>query len=59
MRLRMVEYRGVLSATMIYDALPINDHFRLIDDDTVLGVMDMRGLDRPLMFVLRRDDGDG
>ena len=27
---------------MIYDALPINDIFRKVDDDTVLGVMDLR-----------------
>lgn len=54
-RLRMVEYRGVSSATMIYDALPINDHFRRVDEATLLGAMDMRGLDQPFMFVLRRD----
>lgn len=54
-RLRMVEYRGVTSATMIYDALPINDHFRRVDEDTLLGAMDMRGLAQPFMFVLRRD----
>jgi hypothetical protein len=26
----MTEYRGVVSATMIYDALPINDVFRKV-----------------------------
>lgn len=55
-RLRTTEYRGVPSATMIYDAKPINDVFRRVDDDTVLGVMDLRGA-RPYFFVLRRDDG--
>jgi hypothetical protein len=54
-RLRMTQYRGVLTATMIYDAQPINDAFRRIDDDTVLGVMDLRGLDRPFVFSLRRE----
>ena len=34
-RLRMTEYRGVVSATMIYDSLPINDICRKVDDDTV------------------------
>jgi len=53
-RLRMTEYRGVLSATMIYDALPINDVFRKVDDDTVLGVMDLRFTPQPFFFVLRR-----
>jgi len=55
-RLRMTEYRGRVSATMIYDAKPINDVFRKIADDTVLGVMDLRGTRRPYFFVLRRDD---
>ncbi|ALE73137.1 hypothetical protein Ae168Ps1_1062c [Pseudonocardia sp. Ae168_Ps1] len=54
-RLRMTEYRGVLSATMCYDDLPIHDVFRRVDDDTVLGLMDMRGLDRPFVFYLRRE----
>ncbi|WP_406692943.1 GXWXG domain-containing protein [Saccharopolyspora sp. ID03-671] len=51
-RLRMVEYRGVSSAA---DALPIHDPFRKIDDDTLLCAMDLRGLDAPFLFVLRRD----
>lgn len=53
-RLRMTEYRGRISATMIYDALPINDVFRRIDDDTLLGAMDYRGFDAPFFFVLER-----
>ena len=54
-RLRMTEYRGVVSATMIYDRQPINDVFRKIDDDTVLGAMDMRGMARPFFFKLSRE----
>ena len=54
-RLRMTEYRGKESATMIYDALPINDVFRKVDDDTVLGAMDLKGMERPFFFVLRRE----
>jgi hypothetical protein len=54
-RLRMTEYRGVVSATMCYDALPIHDVFRRIDHDTVLGAMDMRGSPQPFVFVLTRD----
>ncbi|MCP1660687.1 DUF4334 domain-containing protein [Neisseria perflava] len=38
--LQMVEFRGVVSATMIYDGAPIFDHFRKVDDNTVMGVMD-------------------
>jgi hypothetical protein len=54
-RLRMMEHRGVVTATMSYDALPINDHFRRVDADTVIGVMDFRTIDRPFLFVLRRE----
>ncbi|HEY0181151.1 MAG TPA: DUF4334 domain-containing protein [Dokdonella sp.] len=53
-RLRMTEFRGVVTATMIYDAKPIADAFRRIDADTRLGVMDLRGA-APYLFVLRRE----
>ncbi|MDD9205499.1 DUF4334 domain-containing protein [Georgenia sp. 10Sc9-8] len=54
-RLRMTEHRGVLTATMIYDTLPVHDVFRRVDADTVLGVMDARGMHEPFVFALRRD----
>lgn len=53
-RLRMVDYRGVPTATLIYDARPIHDHFRRLGADTLLGVMDLRGMERPFFFLLRR-----
>ena len=53
-RVRMMEYRGVLSATMIYDSLPINDAFRRVDAHTLLGAMDMRGPYPPFIFSLRK-----
>ncbi len=53
-RLRMMEYRGKVSATMIYDDLPINDVFRKVDEDTVLGVMDFKDAPEPFFFVLKR-----
>ncbi|MBH0774912.1 DUF4334 domain-containing protein [Nocardia bovistercoris] len=53
-RLRSIEYRGVVSAAMVYDHLPIIDHFRRVDADTLFGVMDMRGLREPYFFVLCR-----
>ncbi|MFF0817572.1 DUF4334 domain-containing protein [Rhodococcus sp. NPDC003318] len=55
-RLRTTNFRGVDTATMIYDAHPINDVFRRIDDDTVIGWMDLRDAERPHFFSLRRDD---
>ncbi len=53
-RLRMVEFRGRSTATMIYDKHPICDHFRKIDDDLVMGVMDRKADPAPLFFYLRR-----
>jgi hypothetical protein len=54
-RLRPVEHRGVQSAAMVYDALPIIDVFRRLSDDVRLGLMDLRGLAEPFFFVLRRE----
>lgn len=53
-RLRMMAYRGQLTATMIYDYLPINDSFKKIDDNTVLGVMDYKEISQPFFFILKR-----
>lgn len=53
-RLRMIEYRGKSTATMVYDDIPSLDYFRKVDDNTVLGAMDTRGEPRTFFFVLRR-----
>jgi len=53
-RLRQIEHRGRVGATMVYDRLPINDVFRRIDDDTVLGLMDQKGSAKTFFFVLKR-----
>jgi hypothetical protein len=55
-RLRMTEYRGKVSATMIYDQLPINDVFRKLDDNTVIGVMDNKHEKEPFFFKLSREN---
>ncbi|MGV9800533.1 DUF4334 domain-containing protein [Mycobacterium sp. NPDC003449] len=55
-RLRTTRYRGVDTATMIYDQLPINDVFRRLTDGAVIGAMDLRGSGKPYFFVLHRDD---
>lgn len=52
--LRSVVYRGASTATMVYDSHPIFDHFRKIDESTVLGVMDRKGDTMPLFFWLQR-----
>jgi len=54
-RLRLMSYRDRISATMIYDHLPIHDVFRQVDDDTVLGLMDYKQMAYPFFFVLRRE----
>jgi len=54
-RLRAVEFRGKVSAAMVYDHLPIIDVFRRVDEHTLLGVMDQRGAPKPYFFTLRLD----
>ena len=41
--LRKIEYRGKVSTSMIYNYLPIIDNFRKIDDQTVMGVTEIKG----------------
>ena len=53
-RVRMMEYRGKVSATMVYDYLPINDIFRKVDANTLLGLMDWKGMEEPFFFILNR-----
>lgn len=57
-RLRAIRHRGVVTASMVYNEMPIIDHFRQVDEDTLLGVMD--NILRPgpsYFFVLRRQGG--
>lgn len=54
-RLRMMEHRGKISATMIYDHLPIHDVFRKVDEETVLGLMDYKVSAQPFFFTLKRE----
>jgi hypothetical protein len=34
-----VEFRGEVTATMVYDGMPVFDHFKRVDDNTLMGVM--------------------
>ena len=45
--------RGVTTAAMVYDHLPIIDCFRRLSADAVLGLMDLRGA-APFFFRLER-----
>ena len=53
-RLRLLTHRGVPSAAMIYDRLPIIDLFRQVTPDILLGLMDVRGAP-PFFFTLHRE----
>ena len=52
-RLREVRYRGVVTAALVYDDLPVIDAFRAVGDGSVLGAMDARGMAQPFLFALR------
>jgi len=41
--LREVEFRNKNSISMIYNYLPIIDNFRKIDNNTIMGVMEIKG----------------
>lgn len=41
--IRRLEFKGKLSVAMIYNYLPIIDHFRKIDDGTLMGIMTIKG----------------
>ncbi|KUI37277.1 DUF4334 domain-containing protein [Mycobacterium sp. GA-2829] len=53
----MEEFRGEVTASMVYDGAPVHDHFKKVDDNAVLGIMNGKGaLDggRHLYFYLER-----
>ena len=54
-RVREVRHRGVVTAAIVYDRLPVVDAFRRVGEDTLLGLMDLRGMAAPFPFVLRRE----
>jgi len=56
--LKMMNYRGKRSATMVYNSKPIHDHFRKIDENRVLGLMELKGEQEPYFFILERDNGE-
>lgn len=38
------DFRGEVTATMVYDGQPVHDHFKTVDDDTVMGIMNGKGV---------------
>ena len=52
-----VEFRGESTATMVYDGQPIFDHFKRVDENTLMGIMNGKNVpaDGPFFyFVLER-----
>lgn len=39
-----VEFRGESTATMVYDGRPVFDHFKQVDDTTLMGIMNAKGV---------------
>jgi hypothetical protein len=54
--LRMTEYRGSASATLVYHDLPVADHFRRVSDTILIGAMEAPGEKRPGYFYLTKLD---
>jgi hypothetical protein len=52
--LRRVEYREVLTATIVYDIRPSLEHFRRVTADVLIGAAERKGQREPLLFWLRR-----
>lgn len=52
-----VEFRGEVTATMVYDGQPVLDHFKKVDDHTLMGIMNgkrQRSGSAFLYFLLER-----
>jgi hypothetical protein len=56
-----VGFRGETTATMVYDRMPVFDHFKKVDDATLMGIMNGKlesafGVSDLYYFWLERDD---
>ncbi|MFZ2511324.1 MAG: DUF4334 domain-containing protein [Gordonia sp. (in: high G+C Gram-positive bacteria)] len=54
-----VEFRGEVTASMVYDGQPVIDHFKRVDDQTLMGIMNGKTSlvrDRHFYFYLQRDE---
>lgn len=54
--LETIDYRGKVSTSMIYNYLPIIDHFRKIDNSVIMGIMEIKG-NLCVYFYLRKRIG--
>ena len=51
--LRKLEFRNQLSVAMIYNYLPVIDHFRKIDRKTMMGIMTIKGKTEVYFYLSR------
>ena len=51
--LETIDYRNKVSTSMIYNYLPMIDHFRKIDNSAVMGIMEIKG-NLSVYFYLRK-----
>ncbi|MFI6225977.1 DUF4334 domain-containing protein [Micromonospora echinospora] len=49
-----VEFRGESTATMVYDGQPVFDHFKRVDENTLMGIMNGKNVpaDGPFFYFL-------
>ncbi|KXJ00664.1 hypothetical protein AN414_24340 [Serratia marcescens] len=47
-----IEFRGKISTTMVYDGVPIFDHLRKVDENTLFGVMDGKAFEWPYPDII-------
>ena len=52
--LRELEFRNKISTSMIYNYLPIIDNFRKVDNNTIMGIMEIKGK-TGLYFYLQKE----
>jgi len=45
-----IEFRGESTATMVYDGQPIFDHFKRVDENTLMGIMNGKSLPGGVTF---------
>ncbi|MDX2937795.1 DUF4334 domain-containing protein [Streptomyces ipomoeae] len=50
----VVEFRGESTATMVYDGQPVFDHFKRVDDNTLMGIMNGKDIpaDGPYYYFI-------
>jgi len=52
-RLRRIEFRDKVSTALIYNYLPLIDHFRKVDDKILMGIMEIKGRIQVYFYLQR------